>query len=140
MLYITISAHVVYFDIGACRIITVSCVNMKTYPIKREDGSIHAFEIPSTWISMHAIKKILSSIPGVTSINRKLNSDDRLEFMYNNEAWVVNEPWGDNSRYWIGPINTDNHSISATSINSAFVEYQSLLKRLASSIAHAKNS
>ena len=113
---------------------------MKTYTIKRENGSLHAFEIGNTWISMNAIRKILSSVPGVMSLEKQFHSETRLEFIYNNEPWVVWEPWGDNSRYWIGPKNSENHSFDVQPINNAFVKYQLPLKRLWNFITNAKNS
>jgi hypothetical protein len=113
---------------------------MKTYPIKREDFTLHAFEIENTYISMSAIKKILKSVSGVTSIKRQLFSDDRLVFKYNNEDWVVNEPWGDNSRYWIGPKNVENHTLDVTPINEAFNKYESPLIKLWNVFSNANNS
>ena len=103
---------------------------MKTYPINRDDGTLHAFEIGNTWISIHAIKKILNSIAEVKSIKRPFNSDIRIEFIFNDEPWVVWEPWGDSSRYWIGPKNPDNHPFDVTPINDAFANYQSPVSRL----------
>jgi hypothetical protein len=103
---------------------------MKTYPIKHEDGSLHAFEIVNAWISMRVIKQILNSAPGVSSMKRRFRSDDHLEFAFNGEPWVVNEPWGDSSRYWIGPKNASHHSFDVVLIHDAFVQYQSPLIRL----------
>lgn len=62
---------------------------MKTYSIKREDGSLHAFEIDNTWLSMVTIQKVLRSVPEITSVKRQLYSEDCFEFMYNDEQWIV---------------------------------------------------
>ena len=42
---------------------------------------------------------------------------DRLSFQVNSEPFVVWEPWGDSSRYWVGPVDID-----VTSGNAAALE------------------
>jgi hypothetical protein len=103
---------------------------VKTYPLRRSDGSLHAFEIGNAFISMGAIKRVLRSIDGVTSIKRRFRSDDRFTFSFNDVPWVVHEPWGDNSRYWIGPSEAKDHGFDVAPIHNAFVRYQSPLARL----------
>jgi hypothetical protein len=98
---------------------------VKTYPIKRPDGLLHAFEIGNAFISMGTIRRILSSIDGVSSLSRQFRSDDRLTFVFLGAPWIVNEPWGDSSRYWIGPADAENHSVDVGPIHNAFVSYKS---------------
>lgn len=103
---------------------------MITYPIKRSDGSLHAFEIGNTFISMGAIRKILLSVEGVSAIKRQFRSDDRLIFQYNGHPWVINEPWGDSSRYWVGPVEAKDHQFNVAPIQDAFAHYQSPILKL----------
>ena len=103
---------------------------MKTYPIKRGDGSLHAFEIGSTLVSIDAIEQILKSVAGVSVLKLQSGSDDRLAFQYLDALWVINEPWGDNSRYWIGPQNAKDHTFNVEPIHNAFLSYKSPLIRL----------
>jgi hypothetical protein len=103
---------------------------LKTYPIRRDDGSLHAFEIRNTFISMGAIRRILRSVDGVSSIKRQFRSDDRLTFNFNGVPWVVHEPWGDSSRYWVGPTEAKNHGFDVAPIYDAFARYRSPLVRL----------
>ncbi len=98
---------------------------MKTYPIRRPDGSLHAFEIGNTFIWMGTIRRILSSVDGVSSTRRQPRSDDRLAFIFNGDPWIVHEPWGDNSRYWIGPSDAASHSLVVEPIHDAFDRYKS---------------
>ncbi len=109
---------------------------MKTYTIKREDGSLHAFEVDNTWLSMGAIKRVLYSVPEITSLKRHFLSEDCLEFIYNDEPWIVWEACRHCSRYWIGPKNVENHKLDVTDINDAFVNYEPTLKRFMDYIHH----
>jgi hypothetical protein len=113
---------------------------METYPIRRPDGSLHAFEISNTFIWMGTIRRILSSVDGVSSIRRQLRSDDRLTFIFNGDPWIVHEPWGDNSRYWIGPRDAANHSLVVEPVHDAFVRYKSLFLRVWKLVSTAQGS
>jgi hypothetical protein len=110
---------------------------MKTYPIMRPDGWLHAFEIGNAFISMGSIKRILYSIEGVSSLNRQWRSDDRLTFVFRGAPWVVHEPWGDSSRYWIGPRDAANHSFVVGPIYDAFVNHKSPFTRAWELVTHA---
>jgi hypothetical protein len=103
---------------------------LNTYPLRSSDGSLHAFEIGNAFISMGAIRRILRSVDGVTSIERQFRSDDRLTFRFNGVPCVVYEPWGDNSRYLIGPREAKDHGFDVAPIHDAFARYQSPLVRL----------
>ena len=79
---------------------------------------------------MRAVKRLLRSVDGVTSIKRQFRSEDRLTFSFNGVPWVVHEPWGDNSRYWIGPREAKDHRFDVAPIHDAFAHYRSPLARL----------
>lgn len=80
---------------------------MKTYPLKRNDGQIFAFEIPAAGLWTGSLARLLRQAPGVANVRRVRNQLDRLLFEVNGEPFVVWEPWGGNSRYCVGPVNTD---------------------------------
>lgn len=113
---------------------------MKTYPINRKDGTLHAFEICNTWIAMGTIKRILSSVPGVSDVQRNFFSDKRLAFKFNAQDWVVWEPWGDSSSCWIGPKDAENHKSDVTPIYNAFNLYQFPLIKVWNKLVNAQNS
>ncbi|MES2049846.1 MAG: hypothetical protein V4447_15700 [Pseudomonadota bacterium] len=51
-----------------------------------------------------------------------------MTFKFHGKAAVVNEPWGDNSRYWIGLEDPDAlPHIDITSIHEAFKQYRGFL-------------
>lgn len=81
---------------------------MRTYPDVRGDGSIKSFEISNSfWWSFGPMRKLLESVKGVTDVRRNWFNEDRFSFGFLGRACVVNEPWGDNSRYWIGPTDLE---------------------------------
>src|SRR6185436_1214745 len=79
---------------------------MKTYPLMK-NGTLHAFEVDNIYIGTMTIAKIISKNLGVTKTKlRKLfdnKNENHLEFEFDNGHFVVWEPFGDSSRYWIGP-------------------------------------
>lgn len=72
---------------------------------------------------MRLIKSRLRSVPGVSRIRRHHRSDDHLSFVFNGVRCTVNEPWGDNDRYWISPENARATPIDMARIHQAFVSY-----------------
>jgi len=107
---------------------------VRTYPLRRSDGSLFAFEVTSTWVSFHSLFKVLRSVDGVTGVKRNFFNEDRASFSYGGERWVVNEPFGDNSRYWIGPEHGSKSMLDASAVHDAFLKHESLALRLWRSI------
>src|SRR5437016_3983549 len=102
---------------------------MKTYAYRRDDGSLRGFEISNVWVSMLALKRILRSVQGVSDVRRRFFSDDRIEFVLHGETCVVHEPFGDNSRYWIGPANAGTSTLDIAPLHDAFEQYQNPISR-----------
>ena len=103
---------------------------MRTYQLFRDDGSLFAFEVTSAWVSFRALFGALRSVEGVANIKRNYFNDDRVSFTYGGERWVVNEPFGDNSRYWIGPERGQHSGLDAAPVHEAFRKLESLPQRL----------
>ena len=93
---------------------------MRTERIVREDGSLLAFEITSAWLTFRPLFRILRSVSGVSDVRRQYFKDDRVSFKFNGEPFVVYEPWGDSSRYWIGPVDTKTSVANAEPLWRAF--------------------
>src|SRR2546429_3246611 len=103
---------------------------MRTYPIRKPDGSLRGFEITSTWLTFRPLFKILRSVPGVTEVQRNRFSDDRITFKFHGKEAVVNEPWGDSSWFWIGLQDPDSSpEIDITPIHDAFRRYRGPFSR-----------
>ena len=97
---------------------------MKTYPHIGEDGTIPYFEISNAfpW-SLGFMRRVLTSVQGVSEFKSARVKDDRFAFVYLGRRCVVHEPFGDNSRYWIGPVETDP-PIDMTAIRDAFTQFR----------------
>lgn len=110
---------------------------MKTFPLRRADGAQFAFEIGNTFISLSQISKIIGSVESVKDIQRVRGSDDRISFTFAGEPFVVHEPWGDNSRYWVGPVEPGNSVVDISPLHEAFLRHQSLLAQLLQGVRNA---
>ena len=97
---------------------------MKTYPHIREDGTTSYFEISNAfpW-SLGFMRRVLTSVQGVSEFKRVKSDDDRFAFVYLGRRCVVNEPFGDNSRYWIGPVD-NARPIDMTPVRDAFTRFR----------------
>jgi len=83
---------------------------MKTYPLFKKNGIREPiFEIDKIYIAPAALFRLLVTVEGVTEVRpRKIflkPSDIRVEFRYLQRPYIVWEPFGDNSRFWIGPAD-----------------------------------
>lgn len=95
----------------------VQAALMKTYPLKRDDGQIFAFEIPAAGLWTGSLARLLRQAPGVANVRRIWSQMDRLSFEVNGEPFLVWEFWGSSSRYCVCPVDTD-----VTSGNAAALE------------------
>lgn len=93
---------------------------MKTYPLKRGERQIFAFEIPASGLWTGSLARLLQRAPGIANVRRVWTDDNRLAFEVNGEPFVVWEPWGDNSRYWIGPVDAVVTSENAGALEAHF--------------------
>jgi len=80
---------------------------MRTFPVAGDDGVHRAFEIEHVYISRGALMRLLAGIEGVSCVRRPRREDRgagaRVEFKHRDIEFQVWEPYGDSSRYWIGP-------------------------------------
>jgi len=87
---------------------------MRTYPIKTPAGALYAFEVPIPLGARRSVCRRVSRIPGVT-ITRTPKAlswwreESFCEFSLDDVPYEIVEPYGDNSRYWIGPLDGEVH-------------------------------
>ena len=104
---------------------------MWTHPIYRPDGSLHAFEIRNSTVWIGTIMRLLRSAEGVSDVRRTRTNDDRIAFLFRDQPYSVEEPWGDNSRYLIGAQSPNLVSgLDLSPVMVAFASHQGPLKRL----------
>jgi hypothetical protein len=86
---------------------------MKVYDIMDKEGRIFAFEISNTFFGRNRLCNLVRSIPETQIIKAPgfrsffKGEDEFCEFEIRGQKFVAWEPWGDNSRYWIGPKSRD---------------------------------
>lgn len=100
---------------------------MKTYRLLRQDGFPYAFEVANVYVGPRRVVEILTGIQGVSDIRLgkafDKSSDTRVRFKFRGHEFVVWEPYGDNSRYWIGP-EQDNENLDISLLEQAFENYR----------------
>ena len=100
---------------------------MKTHIAKEDNGYLIAFEIEAIYYSRNAIAEILKATRGVSAVQFGgrfgSNNDVRLMFNFLNSSFIVWEPYGDNSRYWIGPKESSQKPIDIRIVELAFINY-----------------
>jgi hypothetical protein len=101
---------------------------MDTFPLIRSSTvPPYAFEIENAYVSARRVARILDSISGVANIRVKKpfhRSEYRVEFDYNQRKFVVWEPFGDNSRFWIGPKDSAALDVDISRIEEAFLAHR----------------
>lgn len=98
---------------------------MRIYDLTTSDGKLRAFEVESTLLSRNQACRLVESIPGVFIMRRSRlfrDTDDFCEFTLNGETFVIEEPWGDNSRYWVG-AKAEPSTASLLLVRQAFERY-----------------
>lgn len=87
---------------------------MKVYDITDKDGNIFAFELGNFFLSRKRLSSFISRIPGVKVVHTSFEKDEFCEFELNGDVFSAEEPFGDNSRIWIGPkIKKSSLNLSA---------------------------
>lgn len=79
---------------------------MKIYDLIDAEGRIFAFEVSNSFLSRSTACRVARDIPGAKLIRAPRifpGEDEFCEFELEGITFVLWEPWGDNSRYWIGP-------------------------------------
>lgn len=108
---------------------------MKVYEILDEGNRLLAFEIDCSLISIHKMAELLRADRNITDIRkRQLFSREgelRLAFNIDSVPFVIAEPFGDNSRFWIGPLynlSADNELL-VKKVEKLFLDYQPSILR-----------
>ena len=84
---------------------------MKTYELLDEDGRVYAFEVSNAGLGRKGVCQVVETVPEARITRRPkflswFREEVFCEFEVDGEAFIAWEPFGDNSRYWIGPEPT----------------------------------
>ena len=99
---------------------------MRTYPLQAT-GALHAFEVSNIWLQPSAIARLVRSQGAEVTYKRRLfrSGDVHLQFQFKGKEFHVIEPFGDNSRYWIGPaVDPLEPSPEISDLHEIFVKYR----------------
>lgn len=107
---------------------------MKVHDIPLRDGRVAAFEVDNLRLSRRRLCKIVERIPGARLVRRpRLFSwfveDVFCVFEVGGVCFEAQEPYGDNSRYWVGP--------AGTGANGKLLEYHVELERVREAFSQA---
>jgi hypothetical protein len=98
----------------------VAINRMKTYEIKDDKGKLLAFEINNYFLSFKTLVRILNKFHDVNEVRLGSEKDIRLHFKYKGCPFVAWEPFGDNSRIWIGPEGGFSEDADVASLKTQF--------------------
>lgn len=79
---------------------------MRTFSTNNDEGQLTGFEISNSFLSSGGIAKYVRRIKGceVTGRRRWFSADEvHVRFSFSGKRFIVWEPFGDNSRLWVGP-------------------------------------
>ena len=102
---------------------------METFPAAydKDSKAIYAFEIENAYVSLATVAALLGSVDGVRDVQRRKPfgewGDIHIRFKYLEHDCVVVEPFGDNSRYWIGAREPEKEKVDISKIEGQFREY-----------------
>jgi hypothetical protein len=99
---------------------------MRTYPLQAS-GVLHAFEVSNIWLQPRAIARLVRSQGAEITFQRRLfrSGDVHLQFKFKGKEFQVIEPFGDNSRYWIGPAEESPAPLAEVSdLHEVFARYR----------------
>lgn len=101
---------------------------MKTYQAKiSPNGQLIAFEIESAYIGLTTVTLLLQQAMDISEVNRRRifsgSGDVHVRFKYSGYPCVVWEPYGDSSRYWVGPENPETFKEDLRSVEQIFSDY-----------------
>ena len=87
---------------------------MKLYGIPANTERFAAFEVANWRIGRRGACKIVRRIPAVKVLKEPvflswLREDIFCKFQVGDEIFEIEEPFGDNSRYWVGPASVGNN-------------------------------
>ena len=86
-----------------------------------ENYRVRSFEISNVFFHRRDVCRVFESITGVKRIRKQLRQDTFCEYELNGVRFIAEEPFGDNSVYWVGPL-APGWSPELEAIRNAFLD------------------
>jgi hypothetical protein len=99
---------------------------MKVHDLVDSAGRLCAFEVDNHFLTRRHASRIAATVAGVVVVKTSRlfrDSDDFCHFKIGEATYVIEEPFGDNSRYWVGPIEFERRDDLAA-IRATFEAHQ----------------
>ena len=101
---------------------------MTTYSILDSAERLLAFEIENVYLTVSKAAALLQSVDGVSDIERRQlfrkPMDVHIRFRFRGVPFIVWEPYGDSSRYWIGPADKEQAHPNVADLQATFDRYE----------------
>ena len=78
---------------------------MRVRDLPNTEGKTNAFEVSNLLLTRSRACKVAEAIPGTKIVKRSRllrDTDEFCIFTLGTDEFTIEEPFGDNSRYWIG--------------------------------------
>jgi len=99
-----------------------------TYPIHDSKGTMFACEIDNAYIGLEDLARLLANVADVHAVRARApfsaTNDTLVTFEYRGVPFIVLEPLGDSSRYWIGPDNPDAFEVDVSALEQILRNYR----------------
>lgn len=95
--------------------------SFRVYDSIDDQGRLFAFEVDNLLCSRTAIIEVVSTIPAAHITTKQLSEDQFCTWAIGNVTFAAEEPFGDNSRYWIGPISPTGWVPETEIVREAFL-------------------
>jgi hypothetical protein len=105
---------------------------MRVRELPSTEGKHHAFEVSNLLLTRSRACRVAEAIPGAKITKRSRlfrDTDEFCTFIIGSDEYAIEEPYGDNSRYWIGTKN-GKPSQSLPLVRAAFQEHRAWLPPL----------
>lgn len=94
---------------------------MRTYDICKENGELMAFEVNNLLLTRLGAIRVVRRISGVKILATPwVRQDVFCRFALEGREFLIEEPWGDNSRYWVGPSEPVEPTSQIKVVKTAF--------------------
>ncbi len=106
---------------------------MNTYPVEDEKGRLYAIEVENAYVGVRTLAHLLGTVDGVSEVEPRKpfsrSGDVRGTFRFAGADFMIVEPFGDSSRYWIGPADDRTEKRDITPMEARLRAYKPPLLR-----------